>query len=74
MNQQNKIVTGMLELMLLIILYIIVITAIMLISGHAMYAVERFVWGVFVLVVLEIFKCLIDMALYKRKMRRREEY
>jgi hypothetical protein len=69
--RSNKLVVGMLELMLLIILFVIVITSIMLISGHAEYAVERFVWGVLSLVVLLIVKCLIEMAIYKSKQKRK---
>ena len=65
--RQNKVVIGMLELMLLIILLVIIITSMMLITGHAQYAVERFVWGVFFLVVLLIIKCLIEMAMFKKK-------
>jgi len=62
--RQNKVVIGMLELMLLIILLVIVVTSMMLVSGHAEYAVERFVWGVFFLVVVLILKCILEMVSY----------
>ncbi|MCL1945472.1 MAG: hypothetical protein FWF56_06715 [Firmicutes bacterium] len=71
---KNKIVIGMLELMLLIILFVVVITSMMLITGQVEHAVERFVWGVFFLVIILIIKCLIEMSLYKRKHNKRDRY
>ncbi|MDR3021480.1 MAG: hypothetical protein LBU60_02220 [Clostridiales bacterium] len=63
---QNKLVTGLLELMVLIILFVLVLIGSMLILGHFVYAVDWFVWGVFALVILEIIKCILEI-LFKKK-------